>query len=268
MSSTPDLRVEKDLAVTYINGPTALIELAGLRFLTDPTFDPAGTSYTTPAYTLHKTTAPALAPHGLPPLTAVLLSHDHHFDNLDRLGRAMLPQVATVYTTRAGAERLGGNAVGLDPWQTVSCPTPDGHLLTLTATPGRHGPAGGDRGPVLGFLLQPPHTQESVVYISGDTVWYEEVAAIGDRFPVQIACLNMGAAKVAVAGPHPLTFTAADAVALAQAWPSAKIVPFHFEGWQHFTEGRGEIEAAFSRAGLAGRLFWCGPGLPRRIGLF
>lgn len=100
---------------------------------------------------------------------------------------------------------------------------------------------------------------------SGDTVWYEEVAAIGERFPVQIACLNMGAAKVEAAGPHPLTFTAVDAVALAQAWPSARIVPLHFEGWRHFTEGRGEIEAAFSRAGLADRLVWCGPGLPQRV---
>lgn len=165
MSWTPDLRENKDLVVTYINGPTALIDLAGLRFLTDPTFDPAGSSYATPAYTLYKTTAPALAYHELPSLTAVLLSHDHHVDNLDRLGRAMLPQAATVYTTREGAERLGGNAVGLEPWQTVSCPTPDGQLLTLTATPGRHGPAGGDRGPVLGFLLQPPHRRGPVVYL-------------------------------------------------------------------------------------------------------
>jgi hypothetical protein len=41
-------------------GPTALIEIDGLRLLTDPTFDPAGTDYFAKGYTLHKTKDPAL----------------------------------------------------------------------------------------------------------------------------------------------------------------------------------------------------------------
>ena len=132
-----------ELRITYIDGPTALIENAGLRFLTDPTFDPAGTAYPTPVYTLHKTTAPALEPNALGHLTGVLLSHDHHFDNLDHAGRALLAEVPAVYTTVAGAERLGRNAVGLTPWQSVTCPTPDGRTLRLTATPARRADRGG-----------------------------------------------------------------------------------------------------------------------------
>ena len=81
------------LRLTYIGGPTALLELAGLRLLTDPTFDPAGTEYRTPIYTLRKTTAPAVAADALGPIDAVLLSHDHHFDNLDHAGRALLTHV-------------------------------------------------------------------------------------------------------------------------------------------------------------------------------
>ena len=46
------------LTVTYIGGPTALIEIGGLRLLIDPTFDPAGTEYRTPAYVLRKTQGP------------------------------------------------------------------------------------------------------------------------------------------------------------------------------------------------------------------
>jgi hypothetical protein len=48
------------VSVTYIGGPTALVECGGLRLLTDPTFDPAGTGYPTQAYTLHKTQPPAI----------------------------------------------------------------------------------------------------------------------------------------------------------------------------------------------------------------
>lgn len=258
------MTLEPELVITYIDGPTALLELSGLRFLTDPTFDPAGTDYPTPAYTLHKTTGPALAPERVLPLAGVLLSHDHHFDNLDHLGRALLPRVAAVYTTVAGADRLGGNAIGMTPWQRIECAVPGGPALALTATPGRHGPPGGDRGPVLGFLLEPGDGGPTV-YVSGDTVWYEGIGEIGLRFPVDIACLNMGAARVEVAGPLPLTFTAAEAVALARAWPRTTIVPLHFEGWRHFSEGRAEIESVFADAGLSHRLAWCPPGEPRRF---
>ena len=65
--------------LTYIGGPTALIEWRGIRLLTDPTFDPAGSSYPTNAYTLQKTMGPALLPRDIGPVDAVLLSHDHHF---------------------------------------------------------------------------------------------------------------------------------------------------------------------------------------------
>ena len=49
------------LQLTYIGGPTAGLELGGLRLLTDPTFDPGGSEYRTPVYVLRKTQGPALA---------------------------------------------------------------------------------------------------------------------------------------------------------------------------------------------------------------
>ena len=40
---------------TYIGGPALFIEFGGLTFLTDPTFDPAGSEYTSGPVTLSKT---------------------------------------------------------------------------------------------------------------------------------------------------------------------------------------------------------------------
>src|SRR3954463_220911 len=108
-----------DPTATYIGGPCALLEVAGLRLLTDPNFDPAGSSYTTPDYTLHKSTDPGLTVDAVGPIDAVLLSHDHHSDILDRAGRAMLPRARRTLAPPAGAARLGGNAVGLAPWQSL-----------------------------------------------------------------------------------------------------------------------------------------------------
>lgn len=253
------------MRLTYIGGPTLLLEMGGLRLLTDPTFDPAGGEYPSPSSVLHKTQGPALGAASLGPIDLVLLSHDHHSDNLDIAGRALLGTAGKVLTTPAGAARLGVATIGLDHWQTVEFPTPDGPLLRVTATPGRHGPAGGDRGPVIGFALALVGRPDRAVYISGDTVWYEGVEEVSRRFPVQLAVLFMGAARVAAAGPSPLTMTAAEGVLAAGGFPDAVIVPVHFEGWQHFSESRREIQAAFDAAGLSHRLRWLEPGKAEEI---
>ena len=252
--------VERDeLRITYIGGPTALLEMGGLRLLTDPTFDPAGATYTTPVYTLRKTAGPALQPAALGRVDAVLLSHDHHFDNLDQAGRALLASAGEVLTTPAGAERLGGRSVGLEPWRTVELSARDGVALRVTATPARHGPVGGDRGPVTGFALALAGAPGGVVYVSGDTVWYEGVAEVARRFPVRVAVLFMGAARVREVGGSSLTFTAEEGVEAARAFAGATIVPLHYEGWAHFSESRGTIEGAFAAAGLQHRLAFAEP---------
>ena len=246
--------------MTYVGGPTALLEVGGVRLLTDPTFDPAGGEYRTPAYVLRKNQGPALSPEAVGPLDAVLLSHDHHFDNLDTLGRELLSRVGRVFTTEAGAGRLGSSVQGLAPWQSVQIPAPDGRLLRVTATPARHGPAHGDRGPCIGFVLTFDDETGRAVYLSGDTVWYDDLREIGRRFDVQVAVLFMGAARVAAAGPFDLTFTASEGVEAARFFADATIVPVHFEGWEHFTQSRADIQSAFEAAGLQARLRWLEPG--------
>ncbi len=244
----------------YIGGPTAVIEWGGLRLLTDPTFDPAGTSYELPAYTLRKTQGPALETGAIGRIDGVLLSHDHHFDNLDHSGRALLADAAPVLTTVDGAERLGSGASGLAPWQRTEIRAPGDATLSVIATPARHGPSDADRGPVIGFALAFTDEPDYVLYISGDTVWYDGVAEVAQRFDVRIAVLYAGAARVRAAGDSPLTFTAAGAVEAARAMPSSVVVPLHFEGWEHFSESRADIAAAFAAAQLAGRLRWPEPG--------
>ena len=119
----------------------------------------------------------------------------------------------------------------------------------MTATPARHGPADGDRGPVIGFVLAFADHPQRAIYISGDTVWYEGVADVARRFSVRLSLLFMGAARVAAVGPAHLTLTASEAVEAARAFAEAPIVPLHFEGWAHFSESRQEIEQAFEAAG-------------------
>ena len=113
------------MRLTHVGGPTLLVEVDGWRLLTDPTFDPPGRSYSFGWGTgSTKTAGPALAPEDLLPVDAVLLTHDHHADNLDDAGRALLDRVPVVVTTAPGARRLGGHARGLRPWESTVLAAP------------------------------------------------------------------------------------------------------------------------------------------------
>jgi L-ascorbate metabolism protein UlaG (beta-lactamase superfamily) len=136
---------QKRIQAAYIDGPTALFEWHGFRLLTDPTFDPPGGKYQNGPMVLEKTIGPALAPEVLGREDTVLLSHDHHLDNLVHSGRTFLAGVPRLITTPDGAERLGGNSVGLAAWQNRH----RGRRWTsarITGPPAQHGPAHIQRG--------------------------------------------------------------------------------------------------------------------------
>jgi L-ascorbate metabolism protein UlaG (beta-lactamase superfamily) len=129
------------VSLTLIDGPTLLIELGGLRFLTDPTFDEPQV-FSSAGATERKSIRPPASAESLLPIDAVLLSHDQHPDNLDAAGRAFLPKAGKVISTVGAAERLGGNTEGLAPWSNTEMPLQDGRTLIITAVPARHGPVG------------------------------------------------------------------------------------------------------------------------------
>ena len=247
-----DTAQSTSLTVFAVGGPTAVLEFAGLRILTDPSFDPPGDT----PHGLHKLAGPAVAPDDVLPIDLVLLSHDHHDDNLDTSGRAFLARADRTLTTTAGADRLGGNATGLEPWQSLEVERPGGGMLTIIAVPAQHGPDGTDHltGPVIGFVLSAPDVP--TLYVSGDNASVAVVRTIADRVgPIELAVLFTGGVSV----PHRfdgayLTLSADRAVQAARVLGARAIVPVHFEGWAHFTQGADDLRAAFDAAGLGDRL--------------
>jgi L-ascorbate metabolism protein UlaG (beta-lactamase superfamily) len=237
------------ISATLIGGPTLIFTFAGLTVITDPTFSPPG-EYGG----LTKLRGPALPVQRLGAIDLALVSHDHHPDNLDADGIAVLSQVPVVLTTTAGASRVPGT-VGLEPWTTVTVGP-----VTVTAVPALHGPPGvaEHTGPVLGFVLEADGWP--TVYFSGDNSEVAVVAEIAAAFPdVELAIVCAGAARVANRGPEPLTLDAARAAAVADLWPAATIVPIHVEDWAHFSEPREDFEANWQ--GPPGRVTLLEPGL-------
>jgi L-ascorbate metabolism protein UlaG (beta-lactamase superfamily) len=231
-------------AITYIGGPTALLEYAELRILIDPTFDEPRT-YPSPGTPLVKTAGPALSIAAIEPIDLVLLSHHAHEDNLDDSGRELALRVPVTLSTPQAAAELGAPVIGLKPWQQHQV-----GAVTVTGLPGHHGPRAVRPliGPVVGFLLEA--AGQPKVYVSGDNSSLGAVGLIAGRFaPVPIAILFAGAARVPVI-PAPLTMTGEKAARAAAMLQASKVVGVHVEDWEHFSEGRAELEAAFEGSGL------------------
>ena len=259
-----------EVRLTHVGGPTVLIELHGWRLLTDPTFDAPGRRYSFGwGGSSRKLTGPALPAEELGPIDAVLLSHDHHGDNLDTAGRALLPSAGVVVTTASGAGRLGGTARGLEPWASTVLEAPGLPALEVTATPCRHGPPGAHfvYGDVIGFALRREGSGDPVLWISGDTVLYDGVREVAGRLEVDIALLHLGGVQFPVSGPLRYSMTARDAVELIGLIRPRTAIPVHYEGWKHFKQGRAAIEREFEGAPeeIRSRIRWLPIGVATEV---
>jgi L-ascorbate metabolism protein UlaG (beta-lactamase superfamily) len=251
--------IRQAVTVRLVGGPTALIEVGGLRLLTDPVFDAPG-PIGSGARTLVKTRGPAVAVEELGAIHAVLLSHDQHADNLDHAGRRLLATVPMTLTTTKAAGRLGRSATALPPWYHLTLERPDGGCVKVTGVPAQHGPDGSERitGPVMGFLLTGPDMP--TIYVSGDNASLEVVAQVAERLaPIDIAVVFAGAARIPLLDGY-LTLTSEQAAEATALLGARSVIPVHAEGWEHLTQGPDTIRDAFTRHGLADRLTVLAPG--------
>lgn len=173
---------------TWIGHSSWLLSLAGHAVLTDPVFaERVGVLYS-------RHVAPGLLPEQLPPLDAVLLSHNH-YDHLDLASlRAIDPRVPLVIPDGLGGylrrKLPGRRLIELNWWEATTV-----RGLRITFVPARHWSRriGVGRNCSLwgGFVL----TAEGIsIYYAGDSAWFEGFAEIGRRFPdINTAFIPIGA---------------------------------------------------------------------------
>ncbi|RHZ63891.1 MBL fold metallo-hydrolase [Aspergillus thermomutatus] len=257
------------LDITFIGTATAIIEIDGVTFLTDPMFSPAGTEWDMGTATLKNTESPALGLENLPPIDAILLSHEDHPDNLDELGRRLLDG-RKVLTTVDGAKNLAPRpgVKGMRPWETTTL-TAGGKEFQVTATPCQHLPGGECTGFILtaGDFGTSEDGRPNAIYISGDTVYLDELAEeIPKKFCVVAAIMNFGFAVAPLpTGPQPITMDGKSGARLLQALKSDVLVPMHYESWGHFTQFGKELAQDFEAAGVQHKVCWLTPGQKKKV---
>lgn len=180
------------LRVTWFGHSSLLLELDGFRVLIDPIWEQRASPFRWMGP--RRFFAPTLRLEELPPLDAILISHDHY----DHLGATTISRLAelpcaerALWLTSDGVgrrlKRLGvpdTRIIELDWTQTAEVHShASGQVLKVTAWPARHFSGRGiaDRFTTLwsSFVFEGPQHR---VYYGADSGWWEGFAAIGARY--------------------------------------------------------------------------------------
>lgn len=187
------------LRLTWLGHSTVLIEIDGVRLLTDPVWGDRASpvSFAGP----RRFHPPPLALEDLPPIDAVILSHDH-YDHLDAptiraLARGAAPGFSGRFITTLGVGRHLGR-LGVAPERVVELDWGGGEKVgdvSVVAVPAQHFSGRGpfDRNATLwaGMVVLGPRHR---VFFSGDTGPTPEHRDIGASFgPFDVAMFEIGA---------------------------------------------------------------------------
>ena len=184
------------LRATWLGHSTVLIEIDGLRVLTDPVWGPRASPSRLAGPKRFQPVPVSLSE--MPPLDLVIVSHDH-YDHLDyptirELAKRNVPFVTSL-GVGAHLEAWGvspENITELDWWESHR-PARGG--LTVTAAPSQHFSGRGlkDRNATLwsSFVIR---SERHAVFFSGDTGLTSEYQLIRDRLgPFDLVMLEVGA---------------------------------------------------------------------------
>jgi L-ascorbate metabolism protein UlaG (beta-lactamase superfamily) len=240
------------LRVTFVNHSTVLVQMDGVNVLTDPIWSERASPFAFVGPRRHR--PPGLRLEDLPPIDAVLVSHNHydHMDvpTLQRLWERDRPVVFVGLNNAAYLARRGvPQAQDLDWWQSSRLPSG----VTVTAVPVRHfsarSPFDHNRTLWCGFVVSGP---SGAFYFAGDTGWGAHFARIRERYPdLRLALLPIGAYR-----PRwfmaPAHIDPEEAVCAHETLGAATSLAVHFGTFAQADDGEFEPQEAL-RAALSRR---------------
>ncbi|MCA9691631.1 MAG: MBL fold metallo-hydrolase [Nannocystaceae bacterium] len=190
--------LESGLRVTWLGHSTLLIEIDGGRVLTDPVWGERASPTTLAGPRRFQPVPVPIA--ALPPLDAVVISHDHYdhlcYESVLELARQQ-PRAPFVTSLGVGARLQAwgipaARIVELDWWESVE---PEGAELRVTAAPSQHFSGRGlrDRNHTLWSSIV-VRGRDHAVFFSGDTGLTPQYAEIARRLgPFDLVMLEVGA---------------------------------------------------------------------------
>ncbi|HYG70247.1 MAG TPA: MBL fold metallo-hydrolase [Anaeromyxobacteraceae bacterium] len=253
-------------SVLFVGTATTVIRLGPFTLLTDPNFLHAG-DHAHLGYGLRsrRLTNPAIEIDDLPRLDACVLSH-FHGDHWDEVATARLPRMLPVLTTPHAASALRargfGRALALRTWEDAVLEK-GVTRLRVTALPGRHGPAGVARllPQVMGSLVEVGEEglgSRYRIYVSGDTLVFDDLREIPERFPdVDLGLFHLGGTRVLGVL---VTMDDRQGIEAIRIIRPRLAIPIHYDDYTVFKSPLEDFVRAVERSGLGDRVRYLGRG--------
>jgi len=197
--------------LTRVTHSCALLDFNGQRVLTDPWFSEK------PGY--QRGEPLAFTPTTLPPLSAVVASHDH-YDHYDLGAFSAYPDKTVPFVVKRGmgpkARQAGfTNVTEVEPWEQVCIAG-----LQITAAPARHGV------PEVTFVIQGAAT---TVFFGADTLRIPELDQVAQRFAdIDLALLPVNGLQIRPAFNRRVVMTAEQAGEFCAVLRPRVAVPTHY----------------------------------------
>ncbi len=245
------------MKIRQIRNATLVIEYGGKRFLTDPWFGPKGSFpgfEGTPNSHLRNPTVDLPVPISeLTDVDAVILTHVHP-DHWDDVAASALRKDIPFFVQHFG-DRETVRAAGFTDVRVLTG-NPEFEGVKLIKTPGQHGSddcvqAAYDLlGEVCGVVLK--HAREKTLYLAGDTVYNEFVAANLRTFEPGVVVMNCCDAQVSGFGS--IIMNKDHVGEVYRAAPQATLVASHMEAVNHAMLTRGELREFLAEQRMTDRV--------------
>ena len=184
----------KVLQLVWLGHTTFLIEIEGIKILTDPMFSTRAGPFGLLGPKRYAQMATSV--EELPHLDVVLITHDH-YDHLDRASiQSLIPRTDRfIAPLGVGAllEQWGVDPqklIELDWWEDTTIQS-----VKITSTPARHFSGRGffDKNKTL-WSSYSIRAEKASLYLSGDSGWHDQLYEIGKRLgPFDVAIIEIGA---------------------------------------------------------------------------
>ncbi len=265
LCSKPDDNEKTLLKLHHLRNATCVIQSGDLNFLIDPMLSEKG-ALPPYAWLKHKARRNPLVPlpgnagDSLNRVTHCLLTHSQafgikkmqHTDHLDTGGETFLrkkeiPVITGINDVKFLRKQGLTVGAGMQHWETKSI---DG--VNITAVPAQHG-----HGRIqclmangIGFFIQLP--DEPSLYISGDTVFTDDVERALTELKPDISIVAAGSASLDTGGPILMPFE--EIVRFIKAAPG-RVVANHLESLNHCPTTRYELRERLKKEELSSKVF-------------
>ncbi|HEY4542021.1 MAG TPA: MBL fold metallo-hydrolase, partial [Noviherbaspirillum sp.] len=150
----------------------------------------------------------------------------------------------------------------LDTWHSLRV-TKGEATLRISAMPARHGPPGAAVAlpETMGSMLEFSRDGKPGyrIYISGDTLIYDELKQIRERYPdIDLALLHLGGTRIL--GVVKVTMDGEDGVELMQIVVPRHAIPIHYNDYDVFKSPLSDFQKAVQQAGLQDKVTYLAHG--------